>query len=255
MHARLFTPSAKPNMQSPPRSNAFTLIELLVVITIIAVLAGLLLPVFSTVQNRTSSIKSVANLKQLGACIQSYMNDNNAILPGPLWGAQSGTYVRGVTVSYSAQPAQYAGGSLLVFLGPYLGNPVTSKTAYTDCFMYPAFIPYAQKNATAPDYIVSDISATGVASATTSGLNEAQNPWGYAQSPAGTPKNMAEVSLFCLSLANTWAISELDQQLVGINSGDGWYSEIPPSPVHRNGRNALFFDWHVARMDAKGNSL
>jgi len=63
------------------RSPAFTLIELLVVIAIIAILVGIATPVFRSVLERAKATKDMSNLRQIGIAIQTYLNDNDQILP------------------------------------------------------------------------------------------------------------------------------------------------------------------------------
>lgn len=65
-----------------PRRSAFTLLELLVVITIIAILSGILLSVFSSVQARASQAKCASNLKQLGTAFIAFAGDHDNQLPG-----------------------------------------------------------------------------------------------------------------------------------------------------------------------------
>ena len=60
---------------------AFTLIELLVVISIIAVLAGIALPVYSTVQERGSQTKDLSNAKQIALACKLYAANNDGVYP------------------------------------------------------------------------------------------------------------------------------------------------------------------------------
>lgn len=55
--------------------RAFTLLELLIVIGIIAVLAGLLLPVLSNTKERARRIRCVANLKQIVLAMHEFSAD------------------------------------------------------------------------------------------------------------------------------------------------------------------------------------
>ncbi len=61
--------------------KAFTLIELLVVITIIAILAGIALPVFTSVQVKGAQTKALSNAKQIALALRLYASDNNGIYP------------------------------------------------------------------------------------------------------------------------------------------------------------------------------
>lgn len=57
------------------RSRGFTLIELLVVIAIIAVLMGILFPVFATVRKKARMSHCQSNLHQLAGCLKAYRAD------------------------------------------------------------------------------------------------------------------------------------------------------------------------------------
>ncbi len=63
------------------KSQAFTLIELLVVISIIAILAGIALPVFSQVQVKGAQTKALSNAKQIGLACRLYADDHNGNYP------------------------------------------------------------------------------------------------------------------------------------------------------------------------------
>lgn len=72
------------------RSSAFTLIELLVVITIIAILAGIALPVFNNAQERARATQGMSNLRQIGLSTQAMLNDTDGAVfsTGSSWMSQ-----------------------------------------------------------------------------------------------------------------------------------------------------------------------
>jgi len=78
--------------------KGFTLIELLVVIAIIALLAGILFPVFSRARESARGAQCQSNLKQIGAACLMYAQDWDGLLPrcqtnNQLWDYQIITYV------------------------------------------------------------------------------------------------------------------------------------------------------------------
>jgi prepilin-type N-terminal cleavage/methylation domain-containing protein/prepilin-type processing-associated H-X9-DG protein len=61
--------------------RGFTLIEILIVLCVIAILAGLLFPVFARVREGARRTTCLNNLKQIGMYMQMYAADNNGYLP------------------------------------------------------------------------------------------------------------------------------------------------------------------------------
>jgi len=73
-------------MYTPHRVRAFTLIELLVVIGIIAVLAGILLPVIARVRDSGRRTQCASQLRQIGIGLHRYFNEYRSLpmRPGDL---------------------------------------------------------------------------------------------------------------------------------------------------------------------------
>jgi len=66
---------------SKSTQTAFTLIELLVVISIIAILAGIALPVFGAAQTNAAQTKGLSNGKQIGTALRLFAGQNDGLYP------------------------------------------------------------------------------------------------------------------------------------------------------------------------------
>lgn len=72
------------------RNAAFTLIELLTVIGIIAVLAGILFPVFAQARGKARQTVCQSNLRQIGLALQMYAQDYDGYYP---WARDSSDWI------------------------------------------------------------------------------------------------------------------------------------------------------------------
>ncbi|MBI1370685.1 MAG: prepilin-type N-terminal cleavage/methylation domain-containing protein [Planctomycetes bacterium] len=98
------------------QKRAFTLIELLVVVAIIALLIAILLPSLTNARREANRIACGSNMKQIGAGIALYVNDNKWYFPGPCWNGQQAEYYKG-------------SGQLAEHLARYLNTPVSASSS------------------------------------------------------------------------------------------------------------------------------
>ncbi len=101
-------------------TNAFTLVELLAVITIIAILAGLVLTVLSSMQNSVQATKCSSNLRQAYLAFCEYLADNENTMPQRFY--KTGDHDTGV--------------KYYDLLSRYTGNPSPDKR--TNIFVCPS---------------------------------------------------------------------------------------------------------------------
>ncbi|MBA3847333.1 MAG: type II secretion system protein [Planctomycetes bacterium] len=87
-------------MSTPAYRRGFTLIEMLIVITIIAVLAGLLIPAISLAKRELAKVRCSNNLQQVGMGIEVMRQERDDLFPGRLADlfdkAYSGPYEPGI---------------------------------------------------------------------------------------------------------------------------------------------------------------
>jgi prepilin-type processing-associated H-X9-DG protein/prepilin-type N-terminal cleavage/methylation domain-containing protein len=88
------------------RTAGFTLVELLVVIAVIAILAGLLLPVIGNAKARAQSTQCLNNQRQIGIAFRLYVDGNNDVLPQRFYGV---TNASGVPIGYDELLIPFAG--------------------------------------------------------------------------------------------------------------------------------------------------
>jgi prepilin-type N-terminal cleavage/methylation domain-containing protein len=231
------------NRRPKPLLSAFTLIELLVVIAIIAVLASLLLPVLSKMQEKGYSVKCVSNLRQIGAAVLNYCGENDNQLPGPLSLQQ-----------YPPVPgdSSHDKGSLAKLIGRYVGENEQKSTTNTQAptvFLCPSY-EKAVKMKNGPVYVINEKKLEN--------YDPPQIPWGDAESgtrPVKKPllstwtEDTTEGSDRPVNLTTTWAIRDADQQsFANATTPPADLGNMSAKPVHGEHRNALFYDFHAAPM-------
>ena len=112
-------------MSTPTHRQGFTLIELLVVISIIAILAGMLLPAINMVRAQAQQANCGNNLRQIVMSMLAYRNDSDDMWP-VLYA--SGPNTASVTVPTTAANAALTAMMSFEFLSASLGNELPGKT-------------------------------------------------------------------------------------------------------------------------------
>ncbi|MDW8028258.1 MAG: DUF1559 domain-containing protein [Armatimonadota bacterium] len=105
----------------------FTLIELLVVIAIIAVLAAILMPVFSQARAKARQAACISNEKQFGQAMLMYVQDYDEVFPYGAWGHRYWMFL--INSYVAGRPANFTRPAGNIFVCPndpilhYISNP------------------------------------------------------------------------------------------------------------------------------------
>ena len=227
--------SSKNPIRCPKGSNlarGFTLVETLVVISIIIVLAVIVTSIVGQVRRAANSAVCVSKMSQIGSAILIYSQDNSGRLPtSPVY-----------NMFHSRQGPWYNREDRRIqnHIGQYLGAPesMTWSTSadlmtYDASFAWPGMLSKAKKGA--PSVLLN----LSVNIAGTDGTSTKTSPWSGTKSGNVYIGRMLER---IVEPGKEYAFIELDQENAKSTTS------APPSPVHGNYRNALFFDWHVGRV-------
>ena len=135
-------------------ASAFTLIELLIVIGIIALLAGIILPVYSNAQMTAKRLQSLSNMRQLGLALLTYCGDNNGQLPSqgdksPTWAGTAANTSSENAAWYNVLPRTYGNTR---GVGDYAND--TADFYRKGCLFYVPVAKYPSTKLTVPMFAV-----------------------------------------------------------------------------------------------------
>lgn len=155
------------SVHSIPLANArgFSLIELLAAIAVLGILVAILIPVVNTVRDRSTSVGSMSNLRQIGTIVGLYVNENKGYLPTwRTWGDPQGGGGSWVWDNYGFGKSEngWTGGILPYMAGYHPGGMMDLATftapGAEHIFNSPANDPEARPSAWAANvYVMRDL--------------------------------------------------------------------------------------------------
>ncbi len=154
---------------SHTKSQGFTLIELLVVISIIAILAGMLLPAITMVRESARKANCGSNQRQIILAMVTYSSENDGVWPYCNPSATYGTIVSAATNSTAVKT--------LEFIASWSGGELVTKL-----FACPSNANYRPANDARPDLTTGD-TTTATSPPAAWGLTATNGP-GFAYDPA-----------------------------------------------------------------------
>jgi len=206
--------------------RGFTLIELLVVIAIIAILAGILLPVFSIARHKARRTRCMSNLDQIGQALKLYADEHNGFLPS--FSQSHACWANSLTPDQKNTPQPGLVVTWDLSIQPYLRNtdvltcPDSPYGRDKRAFAMAAYCMRWRKNPAAPAY-----------------------PYFLGERVANVANQSSVVMLFekGRNLPGSWgdAMGENVRQSHASND----QSDYDDSFFHNKGKNFLFMDGHV----------
>ena len=237
------------------RTSGFTLVELLVVIGIIAVLIGILLPTLSRARAQARRAQCQSNLREIGAGLLMYAQDNKTFLPGI------------ITRYPTAAPPGFA--DVEWIFGPLLGVTRSANPEKVG----PQYLTgtYDMNNSTF--FRIGAVACPAAIQERSSALNATYGLNNFGQmTAAGGPDNRAPVKITRLRKASdTMLAADASMRADGnweylVNGARKTGNPIEPYPddapyrqhpnmLHEKGTNILFVDGHVAYHKAMNPEL
>jgi prepilin-type N-terminal cleavage/methylation domain-containing protein/prepilin-type processing-associated H-X9-DG protein len=211
--------------------HAFTLIELLTVIAIIGILAAIIIPVTASVRESAKTAKCGASQRQIALAVILYAGANRDFLPGP------------VNRDVHAPPL---GGpptdSLRDFIQPYIGD---KSDSFWRCPSNDAAFLATGDPARQPIYFLN--------------RGATSSPRDFFGVPGSSDvtrqvKRLSQIksadATFAVEmpLSRIWMMTDIDSR----NFGNSYLGGLKVPPPHKEGRNYVFFDGHVAYIKVPG---
>jgi prepilin-type N-terminal cleavage/methylation domain-containing protein len=208
------------------KANAFTLIEILVVIAIIAVLAGILFPVFQGARKRSYETTCFSNLRQVGLAIGMYAHDYDDKYPIATDGSEK--VVLRLPTDAKGQATLANAPTLKRILAPYIKTDGIWKCPADQGIRYPA-------------YWRGD-SSDGTYSKIPSAFERIGVSYAYR-----VPLGLAQVNYPATSYADS---VDMGASRTGIlaDAGTGWHIKGDEGDTHLERRSTLFSDGHVKSL-------
>ncbi len=220
-----------------------SLVEILVSLGILACLSALSLPMFGRFRDLRENAICSSNLRQMGLAVLAYGNDHDGQLPGPLLFSQYGYWNHYTVISW--------------YLEPYL--PIIKNRWKTrgDVMICPANRRLSTRlNNTPTWHINTEVNFEG--------SSEFIPPFGYPNSYYSgyrnkiedeAPMRLSDLARIVNSdglpaQSQTWAIKCADGlEFIAVRAGTSTVRDLPKQMCHTTHRNALFYDFHVGRVD------
>lgn len=228
--------------------RAFTLIELLVVLAILAILAGVLLPVLSRSRENGRRAACQNNLRQIGLGLQQYVQDWDEMMIAD-WFAPQGSTLPGTTQSADTPNARY---KWMDATYPYIREekiftcPSATGSRATKWTYYKSMAPNSETDDFGSYVIMHGYGPTATAAMVDSNCTSCTPPVSHPLS-----NDLVRLSLVQAPASTAWV---LDGEVVPPPGESTFYAQCkeghigPVDTRHLDTLNVLFVDGHVKAM-------